>query len=90
MIRGTGGKPDVEVSPAASRLSGPADEFPEALLHSLRCRHSVGSLGEPSGHADAGSIDHHAGAGVESAAGAHRVDEAEVKPASSLDGHATV
>ena len=90
MIRGAGGKLDVEVSRAAGRLSVPVDEFPEALLHSLRCSYSLGSLGEPSGHADAGSIDHHAGAGVEPAAGAHRVDESEVKPASSFDGHTTV
>ena len=90
MVRGAGGKLDVEVSPAAGRLSVPVDELPEALLHSLRCGDPVGCLGEPGGHADTGSIDHHAGAGVEPAAGAHRVDESEVKPASSLDGYAAV
>ena len=90
MIRRTGGQLDAEMSPATGRLSVPVDELPQTLLHSLCCGYLVGFLGEPGGHADGGSIDHHAGAGVKPAAGTHRVDESEVKPASSLDGYAAV
>ena len=90
MIRGAGGQFDVEVSPAAGRFPVPADELPETFLHSLCCGYLVGFLGEPGGHVDGGSIDHHAGAGVEPAAGAHGVDESEVKSAPSLDGYAAV